>query len=67
MLALLTIQGVVLVIKIQDVLFSLESKLLVQEHGRVTGRDVQGHILAHAGLQKRALVSGTHAVTGTCG
>lgn len=51
-LALLAVQGVILVIKIQNVLLGLKSKLLVEQHSRVACRDVKGDVLAHAGLQR---------------
>lgn len=50
MLALLTVQGIIFVIKIQNVFFSLKSKFLVEQHGGVACRDVKGYIFAHAGL-----------------
>lgn len=53
-LALLTVQGVILVIKIQNVLLGLKSKLLVEQHSRVACRDVKGDVLAHAGLPREA-------------
>lgn len=52
MLALLAVQGVILVIKIQNVLLGLKSKLLVEQHSRVACRDVKGDVLAHAGLPR---------------
>lgn len=52
MLALLAVQGVVFVVKIQNVLFSLKSKLLVEQHRRVACRDVKGYVFAHAGLPR---------------
>lgn len=51
-LALLAVQGVILVIKIQNVLLGLKSKLLVEQHSRVACRDVKGDVLAHAGLPR---------------
>lgn len=53
-LALLAVQGVILVIKIQNVLLGLKSKLLVEQHCRVACRDVKGDVLAHAGLPREA-------------
>lgn len=50
MLALLAVQGVVLVIEVQNVFFSLKSKLLVEQHSRIARRDVKGYVFAHAGL-----------------
>lgn len=52
MLALLAVQGIVLVIKIQNVFFSLKSKFLVEQHSRVACRDVKGYVFAHAGLPR---------------
>lgn len=51
-LALLAVQGIILVIKIQNVFFSLKSKFLVEQHSRVACRDVKGYIFAHAGLPR---------------
>lgn len=51
-LALLAVQGIVFVIKIQNVLFSLKSKFLVEQHSRVACRDVKGYVFAHAGLPR---------------
>lgn len=52
MLALRTLQRVILIIKIQNILLGLEAKLLVQQHGGVACRDMKSHILAHACLPK---------------
>lgn len=52
MLALLAVQRIVFVIKIQNVLFSLKSKFLVEQHSRVACRDVKGYVFAHAGLPR---------------
>lgn len=49
--ALGAVHGVVFVVEVQDVLLRFEAKLLVQQHGRVTGRHVQSHILPHARLK----------------
>lgn len=51
-LALLAVQGIVFVIKIQNVFFSLKSKFLVEQHSRVACRDVKGYVFAHAGLPR---------------
>lgn len=51
-LALLAVQGIILVIKIQNVFFSLKSKFLVEQHSRVACRDVKGYVFAHAGLPR---------------
>lgn len=52
MLALLAVQGIIFVIKIQNVFFRLKSKLLVEQHSRVACRDVKSYIFAHAGLPR---------------
>lgn len=52
MLTLRTLQRVILIIKIQNILLGLEAKLLVQQHGGVACRDMKSHILAHACLPK---------------
>lgn len=52
MFTLRTLQWVILIIKIQNILFGLEAKLLVQQHGRVACRDMKSHILAHARLNQ---------------
>lgn len=52
MLALLAVQGIIFVIKIQNVFFSLKSKFLVEQHSRVACRDVKGYVFAHAGLPR---------------
>lgn len=61
MFTLCTLQWVILIIKIQNILLCLEAKLLVQQHGRVARRDVKSHILAHARLPKRGRTHGEAA------
>lgn len=53
MAALGTVRRVVLVVKVQDVLLSLEAEPLVQQHRCVAGRHVQRHVLPHACLKAR--------------
>lgn len=48
--ALGAVHRVVLIVEVQDVLLRFEAKLLVEQHGRVTGRHVQRHVLPHARL-----------------
>lgn len=50
--ALFALHRVVFIIEVQDVLLCLEAELLVEQHGRVARRYVEGHILSHAGLQR---------------
>lgn len=72
MLALLTVQGIIFVIKIQNVFFGLKSKFLVEQHGGVACRDVKGYIFAHAGLageerKKKASQQENEKPLGKCG
>lgn len=50
--ALFALHRVVFIIEVQDVLLCLEAELLVEQHGRVARRYVEGHILSHAGLNE---------------
>lgn len=50
MAALCAVHGVILIIEVQDVLFGFETKLLVEQHGGITGRHVQRHVFAHTCL-----------------
>lgn len=47
------VRWVVLVVKVQDVLLSLEAEPLVQQHGCVAGRHMQRDVLPHACLKGR--------------
>lgn len=58
MFTLCTLQWVILIIEIQNILLSLEAELLVQQHGGVAGRDMKSHILAHARLPKSGRTQG---------
>lgn len=48
----------VFVVKVANKLLRLESKLLIENHGRVIDRHVQCNVLIGAGLEKR--VRGHH-------
>lgn len=71
MLALLAVQRIIFVIKIQNVFFSLKSKFLVKQHSGVACRDVKGYIFAHAGLpgeeKKKYHSKRTRKPLGECG
>ena len=51
--ALRAVDRVVFIIEVQDVLLRLETKLLVQQHGGITGRYVQRHVLPHTRLKNK--------------
>lgn len=52
MATLWAVDRIVFVIEVQDVLLGFEAKLLVQQHGRVTGRHVERHVFTHARLKR---------------
>lgn len=49
--ALGAVHRIVFIIEVQDVLLRFEAKLLVEQHGRITGRHVQSHVFAHTRLK----------------
>lgn len=48
---LLGVHGEVLVVEVQNELFGLEAELLIEQHGRVTGGNVQRDVLPHTRLK----------------
>ena len=51
MAAVFRVHREIFVIEVQNQLFRLETKLLIQHHGGVACRHVQRHVLAHASLK----------------
>lgn len=51
MAALGAVHWIIFIIEVQDIFLRFETKLLVQQHGRITGRHVQRHVFAHARLK----------------
>lgn len=49
--ALGAVHRIILIIEVQDVLLRFETKLLIQQHGGITGRHVQRHVLPHTRLK----------------
>lgn len=49
--ALCAVHGIIFIIEVQDIFLRLETKLLIQQHGRITGRHVQRHVFAHTRLK----------------
>lgn len=49
--ALSAVHRIVFIIEVQDVLLRFEAKLLVEQHGGITGRHVQRHVFAHTRLK----------------
>ena len=57
MAALGAVHRIVFIIEVQDVLLRFEAKLLVEQHGRITGRHVQRHVFAHTRLKNTSTFS----------
>ncbi len=56
--ALCAVHRIIFIIEVQDIFLCFETKFLIKQHGRITGRHVQRHIFPHTRLKN----STTHSV-----